>query len=427
MQSIAIVGTGVAGLTCAWYLKDLYRISLYEREDYPGGHTHTVEIEENGKTIPVDTGFMVFNDPTYPNINRMFDELQVPSVNTDMSFGVHDTLKGSYYTSQGFNGFFACRKNLIRPSHWKLASGIKKLFETANRFVDAASDHRMTVAEFFEQTGLDPSVARDFLLPMASAIWSTHGQRITDYPALSLFRFMRNHGLLGIGTQFQWKTIPGGSKVYRDKILSALETPPMLNRPVYAVTREHQGVRVMDKSGNSERFDYCIVATHADEALALLPEPLPIEHDLLSCFQYSTNRAILHCDTSVLPPAKRAWVSWNYRLDGHSDGLPRASTHYWMNRLQPLGTSTPWIVSIDYSGSLNPELVRWQQDYKHPSFDPASVEAQEKLPSLNEQGPIFYCGSYFRYGFHEDAHVAGLQVVKSLKNRLGLDHEILPV
>ncbi len=432
MEKIAVIGSGIAGMTVAYYLKDLYEVTLFEKEAKPGGHTNTVQVMDRlGTMIPVDTGFMVFNDPTYPNLNRLFNQLGVTSTETDMSFGVHDSRNGYYYASSGLSGFFAQKRNLLSPSHWNMIRGILKFFKTANACLQHQNDssETLTLSDFFKQHRLPEKVATDFIYPMASAIWSTHHSRIMDYPARSLFRFMANHGLLGVGTQFQWKTITGGSRQYRDKLISALPIPPVVNAGVQRIRRNHdQSASVVFRDGTEASFDHVVIATHADEALGLLENPTELESSLLSQFHYTANQAVLHSDTRVLPPSQRAWTSWNYRVDGTSDsGFPVASTHYWMNHLQQLPTQDPFIVSIDYSGTLNPQKVHWSKTYHHPTFDTHAVRAQQDLPALNRGSCILFCGSYFKYGFHEDAHVSGLQVVQELKQRKGVSHEVLPV
>ncbi len=432
MERIAVIGSGIAGMTVAHNLRDLYDVTLLEKEPTIGGHTNTIEVtDQKGIVIPVDTGFMVFNDPTYPNLNRLFDELGVESTHTDMSFGVHDSRNGYFYASSGIKGFFAQRRNLLSPSHWGMIRGIVTFFELANALLQSndEADEKITISEFFKRHKIPSKVANDFIYPMASAIWSTHSNLIHEYPAKSLFRFMSNHGLLGVGQQFQWKTIKGGSRQYRDKLVSRLPKPPVTKAGVEKVRRNSDHtVSIVHKDGSEEPFDLVVIAAHADNALSLLDRPTALEGDLLSQFQYTRNPAVLHSDTSVLPPNKRGWTSWNYRIDGSDKyGHSTASTHYWMNRLQDLNTQDPFIVSIDYDGEIDPSKIHWSKTYHHPSFTSEAMQAQKELPALNQDSPILFCGSYFRYGFHEDAHVSGLQVVNELKRRRGSKHEILPV
>ncbi len=431
-KRIAVVGSGIAGMTVAYYLRDHYDITLFEKNPTPGGHTNTVDVrDQTGRSIPVDTGFMVYNDITYPNLNRLFDELGVDPYPTDMSFGVHDSRTKACYSASGFNGFFAQRSRLLSVSHWNMIRGILTFFKDANAFLamgETAPDN-LTIREFFNLHRTPQNVASQFVYPMASAIWSTHNTLIEEYPAKSLFRFMANHGLLGVGQQFQWKTLRGGSRQYRDRMLATLVRPPIVNAGITGVRRNgNQSVSLLHDDGIEQHFDIVVIATHADEALALLHNPTELESSLLSQFTYTRNTAVLHSDTSVLPPLRRAWASWNYRIDGTNDnGHPNASTHYWMNQLQPLCTHDPFIVSIDYQGNIDPGKIHWSQTYHHPSFTSDAMQAQRDLPALNRNSRILYCGSYFRYGFHEDAHVSGLRVVNELKERMGNHHEVLPL
>lgn len=431
-ERIAVIGSGIAGMTVAYYLRQHYDVTLFEKHPVPGGHTNTVDVQDSqGRSIPVDTGFMVYNDPTYPNLNRLFDELGVEPYPTDMSFGVHDSRSGAYYASSGLKGFFAQRRQLFSPSHWNMIRGILRFFNDANAFLELgdSAPNDLTLREFFDLHRIPKRTAERFVYPMASAIWSTHNALIQDYPAKSLFRFMANHGLLGVGQQFQWKTLRGGSRQYRDRLLAALPRPPVVNAGIERIRRNgSQTVSLVHDDGTEQSFDLVVIATHADEALTLLANPTELEGSLLSQFPYTRNSAVLHSDSSVLPPSRRGWSSWNYRIDGeHEAGYPSASTHYWMNRLQPLATMDPFIVSIDYQGELDPAKVQWSHTYHHPSFTPDAMRAQRELPALNRKSRVLFCGSYFRNGFHEDAHVSGLQVVHELKQRMGSHHEVLPL
>ncbi len=428
MQRIAIIGSGIAGMACAWYLRDYYDVTLIEQNNYIGGHTNTQLVNESGRQIPIDTGFMVYNQNTYPNLLNLFAELGVDSVETDMSFGVNNLQNGLNYSSSGISGLFAKRSNLVNPSHWALISGILKFFKAANRFLDEYPDSGITVTEFFKYERLSMRVANTFLLPMASAIWSTHNTGIGDYPALALFRFMRNHGLLGANKQFKWRTLQGGSMQYRDRLIARLPNKPIHSSEIKNVIQVGDQVEISGKNLESRLFDYVVIAAHADQALSMLTYPTNGQANLLQQFQYTENHTVLHSDTSVMPQNLRAWASWNYRIEPISNsGTIDASTHYWMNNLQPLDTTKPYFVSVDYSGDIDPTKVHWSTTYHHPFYNQEAIKAQKHLPRLNEEGPIYFCGSYFKNGFHEDALVSALNVVKKLKERKGVTHEILPV
>jgi predicted NAD/FAD-binding protein len=425
-RKIGIIGSGIAGMTCAWHLRDLYDVTLLEKNDYIGGHTNTVVVKEGENDVPIDTGFMVFNDHTYPQLNRFFDELEIASDQTDMSFGVNLTEEGRAYASSGIGGIFAQPGQVLNWKQWAMVIQIPKFFKAARAFLEQETSETMSISEFFEQANLGKEVARSFFLPMASSIWSTHHEKIEDFPALSLFRFMANHGLLGIGDQFKWKTVRGGSRVYRDKIVTELGDRVIKNFKTNSVIQKDRLVHVKSSYGVEMDFDLIIIASHADQALSMLEKPTELQSDLLSNFGYTHNTAVLHSDTSVMPKHRRAWASWNYRVEPDSDGQVGASTHYWMNNLQNLPTERDYFVSIDYNGAIDPNMVHWQMGYEHPSFDAAAMNAQKDLQLLNKDSKILFCGSYFGYGFHEDAHASAMKVVDKLINQ-PQDHELQPL
>ena len=416
-------------MTSAWYLREQYNVTVIDKATYAGGHTNTIIVEEQGgKVVPIDTGFMVYNNHTYPNLIRFFDELNIPSMDTNMSFGVTNETTGFSFSSTGFKGFFANRLNTLKPRYWRLLSQIRRFFQVANDFINDTTLGEPTLGEFMKQHAFDRLLGPNFIYPMASAIWSTHSERIEDYPARSLFNFMRNHGLLGFGEQFTWKTIPGGSRIYRDKIIDALGESVRLGCDISGIVETGDGVRIDFKDKPSEIYDYVILATHADEALQLLPNPSELQNKLLTPFNYNRNTAVLHTDTSVMPKYRDAWSSWNYHCSHDSDGNLQAATHYWMNQLQDLNTREQYFVSIDYGRQIDPDKIKWSTLYTHPCFNSATLEAQRELPALNLTGRIKFCGSYFRHGFHEDAHVSALNVVNIMKRRKQTaEHELLPV
>lgn len=429
MEKIAVIGSGIAGMTSAWFLKDLYDITLLEKANYAGGHTNTILVEEaDGKTVPIDTGFMVYNDHTYPNLIRFFDELNIPAIDTNMSFGVTNETTGFSLSSNGFKGFFANRLNTFNANYWRLLFQLRRFFKVADDFINNTSLGELTLGEFMGRHSFDRLLGPNFIYPMASAIWSTHSENIEDYPARSLFNFMRNHGLLGFGEQFVWKTIRGGSRIYRDPIINELGNRVRLNCNIQGIREVNDGVQIDFADGQCEHFDYVIVATHADEALNLLADPNELQTQLLKPFKYNQNTAVLHTDISVMPKYPDAWASWNYHCSHEADGKLQAATHYWMNQLQELETDEQYFVSIDYGRQIDPDKIKWSTLYTHPCFNQDTLKAQATLPALNGMGRIKFCGSYFRNGFHEDAHVAALNVVNIMKRRKQTtEHVLLPV
>ena len=314
MKRVAIVGTGIAGMGSAWYLKDHYDLTLYEKSHYAGGHTNTVYIDESARRVPIDTGFMVYNEHTYPNLVRLFRELGVQTMATSMSFGVQNLSKNLEYACTDLRTYFAQSKRLLDASHWRLLTQITKFFRSAKDFLSISADTDITLGEFLDLYSLDGALAEDYLLPMTAAIWSTPTGKMLDYPALSLLRFLDNHHLLGIGIQLEWRTVVGGSDQYKNKILEALPGRVHVNRPAIRIRSLRNGeVAVTDDSGNQEIYDYVVVAAHADQALRILEKPSELQRRLLSEFKYQRNKVVLHSDASVMPTSKNAWASWNFR------------------------------------------------------------------------------------------------------------------
>lgn len=413
MKSLAIIGSGIAGMACAYFLRNLYKISLYEKNNYIGGHTNTVSVLEGASKIPVDTGFMVYNEITYPNLVRFFDHLEVEPQNTSMSFSINHVADNFEASFSDLRTFFPAVTDWVQPSRYRLLFGLKRLFAAANTFLKEENESAFSLLEFLKVYRIDSITTEKFLLPMTAAIWSTPHDRMLDYPAATLFRFLKNHGMLGFSEQFQWKTLKGGSQQYKAKVLEKIGPATRTNTQVSKIARTQDGVTVFDAAGGRSEFDVAIVATHADQALELLDSPTPDEKRLLSAFGYNQNPVVLHSDESVMPKKARAWASWNYRYDS-SEGKPKGSTHYWMNRLQGVSKSCNYFVSVDYDGDLDPRKIHWKTTYEHPRFDESAIAAQAQLPQLNSNGSIYFCGSYFRYGFHEDAFTSALNVVKTL-------------
>jgi len=424
---IAVVGSGIAGMSAAYYLREICQVSLLERSDYAGGHTNTITIDLHGKRVPVDTGFMVFNETTYPNLIKLFDELNVTSYDTSMSFGVRDQGTGLEYACAGFSTFFAQKRNLASPFHWQLYRGILRFFNAADHLIAQQPSPDYTLSQFARDYRLSNRVMERFAYPMAGAIWSTTCQDIQSFAALPLLRFMKNHNMLGVGIQFQWKTVEGGSDQYKKKLLARLPESPKLNYSVNGIGQTVDEAYYFDSDGNRHAFDYIIVATHANQALELLEAPTSQQQSLLSPFRYSKNSAILHSDESVMPRSRNAWASWNVSTKKETGGRLNSSTHYWMNSLQNLDTDENVFVSIDYDGEIDPSKSRWSATYEHPRFDSQAIAAQSRLPEINEKGRLLFCGSYFRHGFHEDALWSSLNVVNQIRKREEIRSELMPL
>lgn len=409
---VAVIGTGVAGMAAAWFLKDDCDVVFFEKNTRPGGHTHTVTVDEEGTPVHVDTGFMVYNDVTYPNLLKFFLKLRIPAKTTSMSFSVQHRPSGLEYCGTGLSGLFSPRRNLFNLRYWRMLLDIDRFNRTSVEVLEGDRYARHTMEEYARAKGYGPDLLDRYLLPMSSAIWSTPPDKMLNFPAVTLVRFFKNHGLLGLTTHYQWKTVEGGSRVYRDKVLAAFPGAVRLGCGAAKVARRDGAVFVHDTAGGEHRFDKAVIAAHADEALAAIEGPTAMERALLSCFRYEKNRAMLHTDESVMPKTRAAWSSWNYRVE--KDG--QASVIYWMNSLQGVSKKRNYFVSINDRGRVSPSKVLWEDVYEHPIYDRPAVEAQAELPHLN-RGPVYFCGSYFNYGFHEDAFTSGLRAAEAVLGR----------
>jgi predicted NAD/FAD-binding protein len=420
-ERIGIIGSGIAGMGAAWQLRNHADITLIEREARPGGHTNTVKVEENGREIPIDTGFIVFNHVTYPHLVRLFEELGVETKPSEMSFSVQHVPSGLEYNGMGLDKLFAQRGNILNPRFHALVFQILRFFRVARALLEKPDSLNCTVAEFVHRNTLGVDFLNLYLIPMSSAVWSTDPRQILDFPALSLIRFFQNHGFLGVTTHHPWFTVSGGSRTYRDKLLAHLR-PVQLPAKAVEVKESETSATVRIEDGTVFEFDRVIIAAHADEALAMLATPDEAQSRLLGAFGYQKNTATLHTDHSVMPRIRRAWASWNYRVEQDARGNPEATTHYWMNALQGVSKTRDYFVSVNGADKIRPETILYQTDYEHPVYTLRAMEAQRELPALNTRSPrqrIFFCGSYFRHGFHEDAYSSAVDLAAVLRPLLG--------
>lgn len=418
MTTIAIIGTGIAGLGCGYLLHREWDVSLFDGNDYAGGHSNTVRVDRDGDHVPIDTGFMVFNEVTYPKLTRLFARLGVDTIPTSMSFGVQHCASGIEYCGSSVNQLFAQRRNLARPRFLRMLMQVSRFNREAREALHGERFARMTLQEYAEARGYGADFLRLYLLPMASAVWSTPFEDVRQFPVVTLLRFFENHGLLGgLDGHHPWLTVCGGAKRYVEEMTRGFRDRLHLGDAVRRVERDADGVTLRFASGTSRRFDKVIFACHADEALALLAEPAPDEQRILSKFRYQRNVALLHTDPAPMPRAQGAWASWNVRVEETADGLSRASTIYWMNSLQQLSPRQNYFVSIDDPGLVDPSRVLKTIVYHHPVFDLDAIDAQRELPALNrmgEQRRTYYCGSYFGYGFHEDGFASAIEASRAL-------------
>ncbi len=423
MESIAIVGTGVAGLASGYFLRDKYDIIFYEKNDYAGGHTNTVSVQEDGETVYIDTGFMVYNEVTYPNLTRLFKELNVETKPTAMSFSVQHVPTGLEYRGTGLNHLFCQRRNIFNRPFIKMLLEIDRFSKISGEVLTDEKYQDYTISQYAKEKNFGDDLLTKFLMPMGSAVWSMPHREMLDFPVVTLVRFFKNHGFLGLDTQHQWFTVVGGSRNYRDKILSHFKGKVFLNKPARRIFRQEGQVVIEDHAGTKKTFDKVIVASHADEALSLLDNPTETEKNLLSKFFYQTNRATLHTDSSVMPRLRRAWSSWNYRMDVGADQKLHCTTIYDMNSLQQVSKKKNYFVSINDPDLVDPAKVLWKTEYTHPTYTLDAIKAQQQLKRLNTDGKIYFCGSYFRYGFHEDALTSSVEVVKALTGQYPLGYQ----
>lgn len=414
MEKVAIIGTGIAGMGCAYFLQKKYDLTIYEKNHYIGGHTNTVTIDEEGTPIPIDTGFMVFNHVTYPNLLRLFSALNVVTKKTSMSFSVQHTPSGLEFSGSGFNGLFAQRRNLL---NFRYIAMLKQIDRFNTECEEVLNDHQfaaMTLAEYVRHKGYGDDMLSRYLLPMSSAVWSTPVDEMLNFPAYTLVRFFKNHGFLGLNTQHQWYTVHNGSQSYRERMIAPFKDRIRVNSAVVQVERNGNSAVVKTGNGESQRFDKVIFASHADETLAMLAQPTDRERRLLSPFRYQENVAVLHTDESVMPKTRRAWSSWNYRLYRDNNGEIIPSTVYWMNSLQQVSRRRNYFVNINGEHQIDPQKRLKRIVYTHPVFSVEAMNAQKELPSLNETGPVYFCGSYFKYGFHEDALTSAVDLCRTI-------------
>lgn len=406
---IAVIGSGISGLSAAWLLSSRHKVVVYERDRRLGGHANTVDVAVGGEAVPVDTGFIVFNKPNYPNLTALFERLGVETESTDMSFGASLDSGRIEYSGDGLSALFARRRSVVSPSHWSMLTDIVRFNREARIALARGLRDDVTLGDFVHSKKFSNAFVKRFLEPMTAAIWSTPSIRVLDYPAASLFRFYANHGLLQTSNQPRWSTVRGGSRSYVDRISAPYRRNARLGVGVASVGRIPGGVIVNDESGNSDRFDAVVLACHADHALSLLSEPTSRERALLGAFRYQSNRAVLHFDKRQMPKRRAAWASWNY-LGGEG----AASVTYWMNRLQNLNCARDIFVTLNPVEPINPDDIVAEFDYDHPTFDIQACAAQRELWSLQGAGGVWFCGAHFGSGFHEDGLQSGLAVAEDL-------------
>ncbi|MCA9400975.1 MAG: FAD-dependent oxidoreductase [Candidatus Omnitrophica bacterium] len=414
-EQLAIIGSGISGMAAAYFLRDKYSITFFEKNNYFGGHTNTLTVDDEGEEIFIDSAFMVYNEMTYPLLTKLFKQLGVVTKATDMSFSVQHLPSKLEYTGTGFNGLFIQRRNLVNPRHYRMLMDIHRFNQESVEVLNKEEYQSYTIEQYIKERRYGQDMLHKYLVPMSSAVWSTPPSMMLRFPILTLVRFFKNHGFLGLTTHYQWRTVEGGSRQYRDQIVSTIKPKIHLNTPIEKIFREKDKVRVVDHRGHRTVFDKVILAAHADESFYMLGDPTDLERNLLARFRYHPNKATLHRDAAVMPRRKGAWSSWNYRIKENDQGEAQPSTIYHMNSLQQVSQKNNYFISINDDNDADPNKIIWETTYTHPLYNVEAMRAQQDLPGLNQQNNnTYFCGAYFRYGFHEDGLMSGMNVAQAI-------------
>ena len=414
-MKIAIIGTGISGLTSAYLLSKEHIVHGYEAQEYIGGHVHTLPVHLNGLSYEIDTGFIVFNDRTYPNFNKLLNKINVLSQPTSMSFSVKCETTGLEYNGTSLNGLFAQRLNLIKPSFLLMVKDILRFNRDAKEFL-TDSVEEITFGEFLNRGGYSNALKNNYALPMASAIWSAKSKVIENANFRFFAQFFENHGMLNISDRPQWRVIKGGSKQYTLKLIEPITNKIRINSPVDKIIRKNKGIEVVYNKQQKELYDRVIIATHSDQALKMIENPSNAEIEILSSIPYQTNVAHLHWDCSVLPKQKNAWASWNYFKPNKMKD--ETTVTYYMNMLQSLDMPKNICVSLNMEEHINPKKIYKKIIYQHPVFTSEAILAQKKHKEIDGIDKIHFCGAYWGSGFHEDGINSALSVCKSFGRSL---------
>ena len=412
---IAVIGSGIAGLGSAWLLGQHHRVTLFEQNDYIGGHTHTHLVDDGrGSGVAVDSGFIVCNRPNYPHLFGLLESLEIETQPTDMSFGMSMDAGRLEYSGDNLDTLFAQRANLLRPSFLRMVGEILRF----NRLGKAAlggdslgtrTQGQFSLGQFLEQHRFSPRLAEDYLLPMAAAIWSCPTRQMRAFPARSFLQFFDNHGLMNVADRPQWETVKGGSRRYVERMLAERRFKALASHPVTRIERDETGVTLPE---HGRRFDAVVMAGHADQTLAALDRADSAETGVLGAFRFQENRAFLHRDIALMPTRRKVWSSWNYLGRRDANGERAVAVTYWMNRLQRLESAHDWLVTLNPFEPPRESLVEREITYHHPVFDARAVAAQAELPALQGHRRTFYAGAWTGYGFHEDGLASAVAVAR---------------
>jgi predicted NAD/FAD-binding protein len=409
---VAVIGSGISGLAAGYYLSRRYEVTLFEKDSRIGGHTNTVMVDSVNGPIPVDTGFIVHNDRTYPNLVRLFAELGVATQPSDMSFAVSCARTGYEYSSRGPRGFFAQPGNVVSLRQWRLFNEILRFNRSAPRLLDQPGAEHATIGDLLSEGRYADVFIERYLYPMASAVWSMSSDTIRAFPALTLIRFFHNHGMLGINTHPKWKAVRGGSHSYLAPITRPYRDRVRKGADIAGVARNHDGVSIKLRNGASELFDHVVFACHGDQVLPLLEAPSDREREILGNFATSSNVACLHTDSRLLPRRPNARASWNYNLG--IGGGDRVAVTYHMNRLQALTVGEEYCVTLNSEDAIDPRSVIRRMVYEHPLYTRAAIAAQQRWGEISGTHRTHFCGAYWFYGFHEDGLNSAIRVANSL-------------
>jgi predicted NAD/FAD-binding protein len=434
-----VVGTGIAGLSAAWLLNQRHDVTVYEQNSYIGGHSNTADVQIGNQSIPVDTGFIVYNPVNYPNLVAMFDHLGVPTTTSDMSFAASLNNGSLEYSGTNLAGLLAQPLNVIRPRFLKMVRDLRRFYKQAPVLVCDRSLASVPLGDFLRTNNYSDAFIYDHLMPMGAAIWSSSVQQMLDFPTQAFMRFFDNHGLMQLKDRPEWRTVAGGSREYVRRLSAGFSDRIRVGDPVVEVRRNGGTQTLITRDGQRETYDHVVLACHADQALEMLAQPTVAEREILGTIRYQPNTAVLHTDTQLLPKRKRAWASWNYLGTGASPSEQQLCVTYLMNKLQKLQTRTPIMVTLNPCKDVDPDKIIQTYDYDHPLFDTTAIASQPRLWELQGQQNTWFCGAYFGSGFHEDGIQAGLAVAEKLgavkrpwvvpnpSTRVGLSTEGMPL
>jgi len=412
---IAVIGSGIAGMTSAYLLSEDHEIVVYEANDYIGGHTNTVDVSLNGHQYAVDTGFIVFNEKTYPNFVKLMKRLGVGWQNSVMSFSVQCEKTGLEFSPSTLNSLFIQRRNLLRPSFYRMLYDVVRFKRDSETLLES-DDYELTLAAFLTGKGYSRAFIEHFIIPMGEAVWSADPVKFNEFPALYFAQFFKNHGFLNIKDQPQWLTIKGRSRQYIEPITKPYADQIRLNCPVASVRRHSDFIEICPQDQPSEKYDQVVIATHSDQALSMLETPTDAEKKILGAIPYQENDTILHCDESLLPTKRAAWASWNYHIPKENSG--RVAVTYDMNILQSIGAPEEFCVSLNLDKAIDPAKIHRKYVYHHPVYNPQSMTARHSHHEINGQNRTYYAGAYWGYGFHEDGAASAVAVCKHFNKSL---------